>query len=209
MRMSSADARRASLLLAVCLLLIGFQIWPALADDSPPAFPSCPRGGADCVGGVVGVESRITIHESRSVRLRVSVATEVVHGQGYWSPGLRLGHDGGWGLRAGALVAPVWAGAVPDHIRQAKPQFDLESHGYIGVDREFCATRWCAGLGIVRINGLSYMNGTRYNFGLYARYLIDRHWSLDYIHFSHGSALGIADDKSNRGWNLLGIGYSF
>lgn len=138
---------------------------------------------------------------------RIGLGTEFIHGQGYWSPSLRIGEK--WGLRIGALNAPVWAESVPEHIQRAKPQFDLESHSYFGIDREFCGSHWCGGLGVVRINGLSYMNGTRYNFGVYGRYKIDKKWSIEYTHFSHGSALGIAEEKSNRGWNLIGLSYAW
>lgn len=147
--------------------------------------------------------------DNQITRLRISLATDVVHGQGYWSPGLRIGKDGGLGLRVGSMQAPMWAHAVPEHIQQTKPQLKLDSVSYIEVDKELCGERWCVGLGAAKLSGLTRMNGTEWNFGVHFRYAITENWSLVLDHYSHGSALGFAKDKSNRGWNLLGVAYSF
>lgn len=147
--------------------------------------------------------------DEQGVRVRVSLATEVLHGQGYWSPSVRVGQDGGWGLRVGSLRAPMWAKEVPDELIDANSKFKLNSASYLEVDREFCGQRWCGGLGVVYINDVTPMNGTKWNFGLHVRYAINVNWSLVFDHDSHGSMFGFAKDKSNRGWNLLGVAYTF
>ena len=161
--------------------------------------------------------------DDQSTRVRVSVTTEALHGQGYWSPGIRIGKDGGYGLRFGSMRAPVWARRIPDNITvtdprtgqrvsiplELGPEWKIDSISYVEVDREFCGQRWCGGIGAARLNGHTYMNGSTWNFGLHVRYAIDRQWSLVLDHYSHGSMLGIAQDKSNRGWNLIGVAYSF
>lgn len=145
----------------------------------------------------------------QDVRVRVSAATEVLHGQGYWSPALRVGHDGGWGLRIGSLKAPAWASEVPAELIALDDSFKLNSVSFVEADYEACGQRWCGAIGAARLNGLTPMNGTQWNFGVHLRYAIDINWSLVLDHYSHGSAFGIAKDKSNRGWNLLGVAYTF
>lgn len=147
--------------------------------------------------------------DDQSTRVRISLATDVIHGQGYWSPGLRMGTDGGFGLRIGSMQAPIWAKDVPEEIQNRKPQFNLDSVSYVEVDKEFCGELWCTALGAAKFSDLTRMNGTKWNFGVHIRYAIDRNWSLVFDHYSHGSALGFAKDKSNRGWNLLGVAYTF
>lgn len=145
----------------------------------------------------------------QSTRVRLSVTADVIHGQGYWSPSLRIGQDGGFGLRVGRMQPPAWAKSVPEEIRQEKPQFDLNAVSYVEVDKEFCGERWCAALGIAKLSDKSYMNGTEWNFGVHFRYAMDKNWSLVLDHYSHGSMLGIEKEKSNRGWNLLGVAYTW
>lgn len=147
--------------------------------------------------------------DDQSIRARVSLSTEMLHGQGYWNPGLRIGQDGGFGVRLGALRAPVWASRIPDEVKSAHPEWDIRSATYFEVDKEFCAQRWCAGLGVAKLSRTTYMNGTEWNFGTHLRYAIDKDWSITFDHYSHARALGFAPDKSNRGWNLLGVAYSF
>ena len=143
------------------------------------------------------------------VRVRVSLATDVVHGQGYWSPMLRIGVDGGPGLRVGSMQAPTWSRSIPAEVVEKNPNFKLDSVSFFEVDYEVCGQRWCGALGAARLDGLTFMNGTPWNFGLHVRYAITQHWSLVLDHYSHGTMLGIAQDKSNRGWNLLGVAYTF
>lgn len=160
---------------------------------------------------------------TEDVRARLFFTTEMLHGQGYWSPGLRVGYDGGWGLRYSRLSRPYWAREIPQSVTTTHPQtgqqvsvplnlgdkWKIESAGLLEVDREFCGRRWCGALGAAYINRDTPMNGTRWNFGLHVRYAIDANWSIVYDHYSHGSMLGISQDESNRGWNLLGISRSF
>lgn len=143
-----------------------------------------------------------------SIRARLSVTTEILHGQGYWSPGLRVGQDGGWGVRYARMSRPTWAREIPQNLNLGS-KWQIESAGLLEVDREFCGERWCGGIGVAHINRVTPMNGTLWNFGLHVRYAIDKDWSIVLDHYSHGSALGIAQDKSNRGWNLLGVSYGF
>lgn len=145
----------------------------------------------------------------QSTRVRLSLATDVIHGQGYSSANVRIGKDGGFGLRVGRMQPPAWAGDVPEQIKRAKPQFDLEAVSFVEVDKEFCGERWCAGLGVAKLSDKTFLNGTRYNFGVHFRYAIDTRWNLVLDHYSHGRMLGIAKEHSNRGWNLLGVAYSW
>lgn len=147
--------------------------------------------------------------DEQGIRVRVSAATEVLHGQGYWSPSLRIGQDGGLGLRVGSMKAPMWAKEVPAELIEANSKFKLDSVSFVEADYEVCGQRWCGALGAARLNGLTPMNGTQWNFGVHVRYAINVNWSLVLDHYSHGTALGIATDKSNRGWNLLGVAYTF
>lgn len=135
--------------------------------------------------------------------VRAGVGFDALHGQGYWSPGVRLGNE--WGLRVGLLKAPMWAADVPGEIKAAKPQFDLTDVAYYGVEREFCGERWCGALGIARLSRLTELNGTKWNFMLGLRYKFSPEWSGGLIHFSHGSMLGIERDKANSGWNVLNV----
>lgn len=131
--------------------------------------------------------------------VRTSMQFEALHAQGYWSPALRIGENGGYGLRLGHLRAPEWARHVPG----------VESLSYIGVEREWCGVRWCGTLGVAKLTELTKINGTYYNFVLGVRYVIDKNWSLELTHFSHGALLGIENDKPNVGWNLLGVTYTW
>jgi hypothetical protein len=146
---------------------------------------------------------------SEGIRARVSVTTDVLHGQGYWAPSLRVGYDGGIGIRYSRLTAPMWAREIPDEFAAQAARWKIESAGVYEIDKEFCGTRWCGALGAAYINRHTVLNGTHWNFGLHIRYKIDHNWSLVLDHYSHGSMLGIADDKSNRGWNLLGVAYTW
>lgn len=141
--------------------------------------------------------------------VRAAVQYEVLHAQGYWSPSLRIGKNGGYGLRIGHLRAPGWAREVPDELIAQKPALKIDSLNYIGIEREWCDVRWCATLGAAKLTELTKINGTYYNFTLGLRYVIDKHWSIELTHFSHGSMLGIEKDKSNAGWNLLGVAYTW
>jgi len=53
------------------------------------------------------------------------------------------------------------------------------------------------------------VNGTRPNFATSFAYRLNNTTSLELTHYSHAAFLGIAKDKSNAGWNLLGISVKF
>src|SRR3990167_3237273 len=129
---------------------------------------------------------------------RITMSGEAYHGRGYYGPSVRFGTESGYGLRLGALKAPDKA-----------PADKWRSLGFVELDGELCGDYWCGGAGIAYLTETTQLNGTRLNFGLHIRYKLDSHWSVAVDHYSHGRALGIAKDKSNRGVNLVGIAYSF
>jgi len=128
-----------------------------------------------------------------SVKVRLSLTAEAYHGQGYWSPTVRIDPGVGIGLRIGTM-------------RGHPDQPDVS---FVELDKEFCYGHICGGLGGAHLSHVSHLNGTKWNFGLHARYQVAEHWSLVLDHYSHGRFLGIAKDKSNRGWNLLGVAYDW
>jgi hypothetical protein len=163
----------------------------------------------DAVVGLL-IIAIVCIGASRNARandldVRASVGFEALHAQGYWTYGLRVGQDGGYGLRAGQLRAPSWSHRIPAEMSEWK----LDSLNYVAADREFCGTNWCGSLGIAHLSELTKINGTKTNFLLGIRYVINPEWSLELLHFSHGSMLGIEKGKSNSGWNFLQAVYTF
>lgn len=126
--------------------------------------------------------------------IRLSLATEAYHGRGYSGTTVRIGENGGGGIRLGRLQAP---------------ETFKQDATLIEADYELCGSAWCFGAGLAWITHATVLNGTQGNFGLHIRYQINANWSLVLDHYSHGRALGIEKDKSNRGWNLIGVAYSF
>jgi hypothetical protein len=145
---------------------------------------------------------------AEDLNVRTGVGFEVLHAQGYWNYDARLGYDGGVGLRVGQLRAPAWAHRIPAEITNTKPEWKLDSLNYVAAEKEWCDVSWCGTLGVAHLSEVTKINGTKTNFLLGLRYVASKTISLELLHFSHGSALGIEQDKSNSGWNLIRIVYT-
>lgn len=141
--------------------------------------------------------------------IRASVGFEALHAQGYWTYGVRVGQDGGYGVRLGQLRAPSWSHRIPQEITAVKPEWKLDSLNYVAVDKEWCGSNWCGTLGLAHLSELTKINGTKANFLLGVRYKMTEQHSIELMHFSHGSMLGIEKEKSNAGWNLLQYNYTW
>lgn len=124
--------------------------------------------------------------------LRLSVSGAVYNSSGSVLVAGRYGSD--WGLRGGAWATAkdIYAGEVPSV--------------FIGVDRLWTHGRWRYGLGPIWIDSKNEINGTRWNASLSVAYDVSDRVFVEFIHFSHGSALGIRRNTANAGWNFLGVG---
>jgi hypothetical protein len=157
------------------------------------------RGLMFLVGAYIFLLLLLVLTAPAHAETRITGNADALHGRGYYGASVRFEGQRGIGLRLGALKAP-----------DEQPAHEWRSVGYAEVDVELCGdSGFCVGAGVAYFTHTTHMNGTRPNFGLHVRYKLDEHWSVALDHYSHGSALGIAKDKSNRGWNLLGLAYNF
>lgn len=129
---------------------------------------------------------------------QLSLGSDIRHAPGLSSWSIRYGER--WGFRAGAIIMPE------TKSRGAKV---TESVWVVGLDHQWRFTDWNFGLGAVKISDTTKLNGTEWNFDLSAQYKLGGGAFLEFRHYSHGSMFGIAADKSNRGWNFLGLGYAW
>jgi len=124
---------------------------------------------------------------------RVALSEDFMHASG--STLLALRYGGAWGVTAGGWLAT-------DDVHP-------DPHGFAGANRVWTSGRWRAGLGAIWMDEETSVNGTHWLFDVSLSYDFTRRVYVEYRHFSHGSKLGIAKDKPNGGWNLIGVGLSF
>jgi hypothetical protein len=126
--------------------------------------------------------------------LRLSVSEDFVHARGSMMVSARYG--AGWGARLG-----FWA--RDSHVEPSKANF------FAGIDHVWTYSKWRAGLGAVWIDEVNDLNGTHWDFDVSLGYDLSSRIFVEYRHHSHGRKLGISKDKSNDGWNLIGVGLIF
>ena len=127
--------------------------------------------------------------------LRVSVGADVFRVPGTTVASARYG--GSWNVKAATWLYD--AGVDPDAPRL------LLGGGYMITVGSF---RFGAGLvWIDKTN--NNVNGTHWNFDVSGAYDLTDRLFVEYQHYSHGAILGLKDNVSNGGWNLLGVGWTF
>ena len=127
--------------------------------------------------------------------LRLSVSVDVFRVPGTVAASARYG--GNWNVKAGTWL----------HNNGVDPRAPslLLGAGYVLTKSKF---RF--GLGVVWIDDVNFnVNGTRWNIDASVAYDLSDRWFVEYQHYSHGAILGVKDDVSNGGWNLLGLGLIF
>jgi hypothetical protein len=126
------------------------------------------------------------------VALRLSVSDSAINDAGAVLMSGRYG--GAWGMRAGVWIRDP-------HLQDGAP------HLFAGMDRVWTDNKWHYGLGVVWIDDVNEVNGTRWNFDLALAYDLSNRIFVEFLHLSHGSkALGIKKDLPNLGWNFIGLG---
>ena len=127
--------------------------------------------------------------------LRLSVAADVFRVPGTTVATVRYG--GSWNVKAA-----TW---LYNHgVEPSAPNLLLGA-GYVLTKAKFRL-----GLGVVWIDQENYnVNGTRWNIDASIAYDLSDRWFVEYQHYSHGAILGVKDDVSNGGWNLVGVGVIF
>ena len=134
------------------------------------------------------------IEETRPA-LRASLGVDVYRVPGTVVASARYG--GNWNVKASTWLYD--AGVDPEAPRW------LLGGGYM-----ITVSRFRLGAGLVWIDKVNNnVNGTHLNFdGSIAYDLTDRIF-VEYQHYSHGAILGVQNNVSNGGWNLLGVGWTF
>ena len=80
----------------------------------------------------------------------------------------------------------------------------------IGGERQVIKYRRCTGhFGLVWLDKTTSLNGTHLNFSTSARCRLTKRTNLLFRHWSHGTAIGIENNRANKGFNLLGIEWRF
>jgi hypothetical protein len=127
--------------------------------------------------------------------LRVSVGADVFRVPGTTVVSARYG--GGWNVKAATWLHN--AGVDPE-----APNL-LLGGGYV-----LTMSRFRLGAGIVWIDKTNNnVNGTHWNVDGSIAYDVTDRVFVEYQHYSHGAILGVKQDVSNGGWNLLGLGVIF
>ena len=132
--------------------------------------------------------------DETKAELRLSVSDDLVHARGSTLVSARYG--GAWGARLG-----FWA-----RESQVEPS---KAHFFAGVDHVWTYSKWRAGLGAVWIDEVNDLNGTHWDFDVSLGYDLSSRVFVEYRHHSHGRKLGISQNASNDGWNLVGVGLIF
>jgi hypothetical protein len=134
------------------------------------------------------------IDETRPA-LRASLGVDVYRVPGTVVAAARYG--GNWNVKAATWLYDV--GVEPDAPRL------LLGGGYM-----ITVSRFRFGAGLVWIDKTNNnVNGTHWNFDGSVAYDVTDRLFVEYQHYSHGAILGLKDNVSNGGWNLLGVGYVF
>jgi hypothetical protein len=132
--------------------------------------------------------------ETRSA-LRLSVSVDVFRVPGTVAASARYG--GTWNAKAGTWLHN-------NGVDPSAPSLLLGA-GYM-----LTVSRFRFGLGVAWIDSVNLnVNGTRWNVDASIAYDLSDRWFVEYQHYSHGAILGVKDEVSNGGWNLLGVGASF
>ena len=105
-------------------------------------------------------------------------------------------YGGGWGARLG-----FW-------VRESRVERSAANF-FAGIDHVWTYSKWRAGIGAVWIDEVNDLNGTHWDFDVSLGYDLSSRVFVEYRHHSHGRKLGISQDASNDGWNLIGIGLIF
>ena len=127
--------------------------------------------------------------------LRVSIAVDVFRVPGTTVATARYG--GNWNVKAGTWLHN-------NGVDPSAPSLLLGA-GYV-----LTTSKFRLGLGVVWIDKENLnVNGTRWNVDASIAYDLSNRWFVEYQHYSHGAILGLKDEVSNGGWNLLGIGAIF
>jgi hypothetical protein len=127
--------------------------------------------------------------------LRLSVAADVFRVPGTTVAALRYG--GSWNVKAATWL-------YNNGVEPSAPSLLLGA-GYV-----LTTGKLRLGLGVVWIDKENLnVNGTRWNVDASVAYDLSDRWFVEYQHYSHGAILGVKDDVSNGGWNLVGLGMIF
>jgi len=171
---------------------------------APPAVPDFRAAAARphavlrlaflCIALTAGQPARAWQLDETRTDFRLSVLNDVTVGAGSVLVAARYG--GAWGVRAGSFVRDV-------HVVPSAPNVML------GANYVWTYSRWRGGFGAVWFDKENANNGTRWNFDFTVSFDVTDRIYAEYQHNSHGSTIGIKTDRSNEGWNLLGIGFVF
>jgi len=123
--------------------------------------------------------------------LRLTMATDVFRASGSMVVAGRYG--GSWGARLGFWVRD-------GHVDPGAP------NKLAGVDHMWTRSNWRYGIGLVWIDEVNNVNGTRWNLDLSLAYDLSPRVFAEYRHYSHGSNIGIRTDLPNSSWNFVGFG---
>jgi len=118
---------------------------------------------------------------------------------GYRAPGTVVAtarYGGSWNMKAGAWVRDV-------HVQPEAPNV------FLGAGYVLTKSRWRFGAGVLWIDEVNGVNGTRWNFDASIAYDMSDRVFFEYQHSSHGAIIGLKKDASNGGWNLIGVGLIF
>lgn len=127
--------------------------------------------------------------------LRASVGVDVFRVPGTVVASLRYG--GGWNIKTATWLHNAGVDPEAPHL--------LLGGGYV-----FTVSRFRLGAGIVWIDKTNNnVNGTHWNVDASVAYDLSDRLFVEYQHYSHGAILGVKQDVSNGGWNLLGVGVIF
>jgi hypothetical protein len=175
---------------------------PAVASDLRATFAR--RRGRVARAGALALACLLPCAPARALdssleetkpSLRVTLGVDAFRVPGTVAASARYG--GSWNVKAGTWL---YNSGVEPHMPHL-----LLGGGYV-------LTKWKFrfGLGVVWIDSENdNVNGTRWNVDASVAYDLSDRWFVEYQHYSHGAILGIQDNVSNGGWNLVGVGLIF
>ena len=127
--------------------------------------------------------------------LRASVGVDVFRVPGTWVASARYG--GSWNVKAATWLHNAGVDPSAPHL--------LFGGGYV-----LTMSRFRFGAGLVWIDKINNnVNGTHLNVDASVAYDLSDRIFVEYQHYSHGAIVGVQQNVSNGGWNLVGLGVIF